>query len=111
MNPRVGLVVLIVYAVLLIVGGVIGFVKARSRPSLIAGVASGLLALGCAALSGIYNEAIGYSLALILAIGLFLFFGYRAISVRKFMPAGMIAIVSVLVIAVMIWSIPAGGRG
>lgn len=108
MNPRVGLVVLIIYAVLLIVGGVIGFVKARSRPSLIAGTVSGVIAIGCAALSGIYDAAIGFSLALALAIVLFLFFGYRAVSARKFMPAGMLAILSVLVIAVMVWSIPSG---
>jgi uncharacterized membrane protein (UPF0136 family) len=105
MNPRVGLVVLIVYAVLLIVGGVIGFVKARSRPSLIAGTVSGVIAILAAAISATYNEDGGYSLALLLAIGLFLFFGYRASVTRKFMPAGLLAVASVAVIAVMVWSI------
>jgi uncharacterized membrane protein (UPF0136 family) len=108
MNPRFGLIVLGIYAVLLIVGGVIGFVKARSRPSLIAGVSSGLVALICLGLSATYNEAIGYSLGLALAIVLFLFFGTRAISSRKFMPGGLLAVSSVLVIAVMVWSLPVG---
>ena len=105
MNPRVGLVVLIVYAALLIVGGVMGFVKARSRPSLIAGVVSGILALVAAWISGTYNEDGGYSLALLLAIVLFVFFGYRAVKTRKFMPGGLLAIASVLVMGVMLWSI------
>jgi uncharacterized membrane protein (UPF0136 family) len=107
MNPRVGLVVLIVYAVLLIVGGVIGFVKARSRPSLIAGVVSGILALIAAWISSTpgSNEDAGYSLALLLAVILFIFFGYRASKTRKFMPGGLLAVASVLVIGVMLWSI------
>jgi uncharacterized membrane protein (UPF0136 family) len=105
MNPRVGLVVLIVYAVLLIVGGVMGFVKAKSRPSLIAGVGSGIIAAIAAWISGNYNEDGGYSLALLLAIALFLFFGYRASVTRKFMPAGLLAVASVVVIAIMVWSI------
>ncbi len=105
MNPRVGLGVLGVYAVLLIVGGLIGFLKARSRPSLIAGVVSGLIAAGAAVLSSTYNEDLGYSIALILAIVLFLFFGTRAVTARKFMPSGMLTVASVVVIAVMVWSI------
>jgi uncharacterized membrane protein (UPF0136 family) len=105
MNPRVGLVVLIVYAVLLIVGGVIGFVKARSRPSLIAGTISGVIALIAAWISGTYNEDGGYSIALLLAIALFILFTYRASRTRKFMPAGLLSVASVVVIAVMVWSI------
>jgi uncharacterized membrane protein (UPF0136 family) len=105
MNPRFGLIVLGIYAVLLIVGGVIGFVKAKSRPSLIAGVVSGLIAIGCIVINRTYNEDGGYSVALVLAIILFLFFGNRALKTQKFMPAGMLSIVSVLVIAVMVWSI------
>jgi uncharacterized membrane protein (UPF0136 family) len=108
MNPRFGLIVLGIYAVLLIVGGVIGFVKAKSLPSLIAGVVSGLIALICVGLSATDNEAIGYSLGLALAIMLFLFFGTRALSSRKFIPAGLLAVSSVLVIAVMVWSLPTG---
>lgn len=105
MNPRVGLVVLIVYAVLLIVGGVIGFVKGRSRPSLIAGVASGLIAILAAVISATSNEDGGFSLALALAVVLFVFFGYRASITRKFMPGGLLAIASVVVIAFMLASI------
>jgi uncharacterized membrane protein (UPF0136 family) len=105
MNLRVGLVVLIVYAVLLIVGGVIGFVKARSRPSLIAGVGSGILALVAAWISETYSPDGGYSLALLLAVVLFVFFGYRASITRKFMPGGLLAVASVLVMGFMLWSI------
>ena len=105
LNPRFGLIVLGVYALLLIVGGVIGFLKARSRPSLIAGVASGLIAIGSLAIAATANEDLGYSLALILAIVMFLFFGPRAMSSRKFMPAGLMAVASVVVIGVMVWSI------
>src|SRR5438270_103786 len=106
MNPRVGLVILIVYAVLLIVGGVVGFVKARSRPSLIAGVGSGILTLVAVWLSATRSESSGYSLALALAVVLFVFFGYRASITRKFMPGGLLAVASVVVIAVMLWSMP-----
>ncbi len=105
MNPRVGLVVLIIYAVLLIVGGVIGFVKAKSKASLIAGVVSGIIALAAVFISDRYNEDGGYSLALLLAVVLFIFFGYRASLSRKFMPGGLLAVASVAVIAVMVWSI------
>ncbi|HEY2154445.1 MAG TPA: TMEM14 family protein [Isosphaeraceae bacterium] len=105
MNPRVGLVVLIIYAVLLIVGGVIGFLKARSKASLIAGVVSGIVAIIAVVISATYNEDGGYSLALLLATVLFVFFGYRASLSRKFMPGGLLAVASVVVIAVMVWSI------
>ncbi len=105
LNPRLGLVVLLIYAVLLIVGGVIGFVKARSKASLIAGVVSGLIALAAVFISDRYNEDGGYALALLLAVVLFVFFGYRASLSKKFMPGGLLAAASVVVIAVMVWSI------
>jgi uncharacterized membrane protein (UPF0136 family) len=106
MNPRVGLVVLAIYAVLLIVGGVMGLVKGKSKASLIAGVGSGLVAVGAAFwIAATNNEKGGYAIGLILAIVLFLFFGYRAAMSRRFMPGGMLAVASVFVIAVMVWSL------
>jgi uncharacterized membrane protein (UPF0136 family) len=106
MNPRVGLVVLIIYAVLLIVGGIIGFIKGRSRPSLIAGILSGLVAVGAIFwIAATNNEQGGYALGLLLSIVLFLFFGYRAAITRRFMPAGMLAVASAVVMAIMVWSI------
>jgi uncharacterized membrane protein (UPF0136 family) len=106
MNPRVGLVVLAIYAVLLIVGGVIGLVKGRSKASLIAGIVSGLVATaGVFWIAARKEESGGYALGLTLAIVLFLFFGYRAAMTRRFMPAGMLAVASVFVMAVMVWSL------
>jgi uncharacterized membrane protein (UPF0136 family) len=100
-SPTVGQATLAIYALLLAVGGVIGYVKAGSRPSLIAGSISALAALLALGLS-IGNNRLGVPLGLILSIALFVLFGYRyAVKTRKFMPSGLLAVASLVVLAVM----------
>jgi uncharacterized membrane protein (UPF0136 family) len=102
LSPLVGHAALAIYALLLAVGGVIGFVKARSRPSLIAGVASAVAALMALGLS-LMGIRFGLPLGMTLAIVLFVFFGYRyALRGRKFMPSGLMAVVSLVVLGVLI---------
>ncbi len=91
-----------IYAVLLAVGGVMGFVKARSRPSLISGLVSAAAAVGALVLSRM-QYSFGVPLGATLAIALFLFFGYRyALRNRLFMPNGFMAVVSFVVLVVMV---------
>ncbi|ODT97763.1 MAG: hypothetical protein ABS79_07010 [Planctomycetes bacterium SCN 63-9] len=93
---------LAVYAALLAVGGIVGFLKARSNASLIAGLVSAIAALVALALS-LAGYRWGIALGSLLAIVLFLFFGSRyALRNRKFMPAGMMAVVSLIVLGIMI---------
>jgi uncharacterized membrane protein (UPF0136 family) len=102
LSPIAGQAVLAIYAVLLAVGGIIGYVKAGSKPSLIAGLASALLsliALGVSIASPTWGMAIGAVLAALLAA----FFGRRyLVTTRKFMPAGLLAAVSLIVLATAI---------
>jgi uncharacterized membrane protein (UPF0136 family) len=86
--------VLLLYAVLVIAGGVMGYVKARSKPSLISGLISGaalLIAWGIT-LGNSYSAGMG--LATCLAITLLIVFSLRFRKSNKFMPAGLMAIVS-----------------
>lgn len=102
LSPVAGQIALAVYAVLLAVGGIIGYTKAASRPSLIAGLSSALAALASLALS-FQNASVGMGLGAAVATLLFLFFGYRfAVKTRKFMPSGLLAVVSLAVLAVTI---------
>jgi uncharacterized membrane protein (UPF0136 family) len=97
----VGQVTLGLYAILLALGGLIGYLKAGSRPSLIAGTLSALIAALALALSA-GNSRWGVPLGLVLSISLFVLFGYRyAVKTRRFMPAGLLAVVSLVVLAVM----------
>ncbi|AGA25114.1 TMEM14 family protein [Singulisphaera acidiphila] len=106
MYPLVGHVTLGIYAILLAVGGIMGFVKARSRPSLIAGLVSAVAALVALALS-VQGNVWGRPLGLLLAVFLFVFFGYRyALRAKVFMPNGLMAVVSLVVVMILIvWTV------
>jgi uncharacterized membrane protein (UPF0136 family) len=100
-NPLVAQVTLAIYAVLLGAGGLIGYIKAGSRPSLIAGSLSALVALIALVLSA-RDQQWGVPLGMLLSIALFVVFGYRyAVKTRKFMPSGLLAVASLVVLAVM----------
>ena len=89
--------VVCVYAALVIAGGVLGFVKVSSRPSLIGGVAGGL-ALLLAAWGMSRRQEWGLPLAYVLIFALLVFFSVRYLrsSPRAFMPGGLMGILSVL---------------
>ncbi len=100
---------LVVYAVLLGVGGVIGYRKAGSRPSLIAGSASAAAALAATALI-FWKPFWGEALGVFLSSNLISLFGYRYVArTRKFMPSGMLAVLSVLVFVILISALVKGG--
>lgn len=87
--------IVIVYALLVMVGGVFGFVRAGSRPSLIAGVLGGL-ALLTAGWGIDRGQVWGLPMALVLILGLLVFFTARYVRTRAFMPGGLMAALSLL---------------
>ena len=90
-----------VYAVFTIVGGIFGFVKTGSRPSLIAGFVSGLLLLAAGYGLG-RGLPWGLPLAAVLTAALLFFFGIRYGRTRAFMPAGLMVILSILTLAAVL---------
>lgn len=96
MNPTWAQGVLGVYAVLLAIGGVIGFAKAKSRPSLIAGLGSAAIA-ALAAVVIHFNMKLGSIQGALLAVVLSVFFGARFRKSRKWMPGGMMMVLSQVV--------------
>ena len=81
--------VLWVYIGLLVVGGLIGFIKAGSKASLIASVSFGAVLTLCA-LEVIFKP---YVADIVLAI-LLVFFGMRFAKTKKYMPSGMMLVVT-----------------
>lgn len=81
---------LLLYAVLVIVGGVLGYVKAQSKASLISGLVSGVALLGAWLITWqSYN--VGIALAACFALVLLVVFALRFRKTGKFMPAGLMA--------------------
>ena len=95
----------IVFGILTIAGGVIGYVKAGSMPSIIAGSISGILLLVAAFLLPDHRVA-GLATGLIVALLLAGQFIPKFIRTGKAMPAGMMSILSVIgiIMAIVAWT-------
>jgi len=103
--------IVLVYGLLVAVGGVMGYVKANSMPSLIAGVGAGLVLAGASVAMMKDSYQAGWWVALIVALLLLGRFGSAAYSKGfKLMPGGMVIILSLIVIAALIAQRSPAGR-
>ncbi len=91
----------IAYGILALVGGVMGYAKAKSKPSLISGIISSLL-LFIAAASALQGITIGPIIARTVTGGLIVVFAIRLIKTGKFMPAGLMLAAGVCALIVML---------
>lgn len=99
MNP--GIIAAIVYGILAIGGGIMGYRQAKSQISLIAGCGCGALLL----LSALLHLQ-GQSWGLLAAAGvtgiLLMAFMMRLLKTRKFMPAGLMLLLGIPSLGVML---------
>ena len=91
MNPHT---VLWIYIVLLVIGGLIGFFKANSKVSLIMSVSFAAVLSLCAA--GVIFQP--YVVDILLA-ALLVVFGLRLAKTKKFMPAGLMLLITIVTLA------------
>jgi uncharacterized membrane protein (UPF0136 family) len=94
----------LVFGALTIIGGVIGYVKAGSLPSIIAGSITGILLLVAGWILP-NNRTLGLVIALIVSLLLAGQFVLKFIRTAKMMPAGLMSILSVIgiVVATVAW--------
>lgn len=91
----------LLYGVLAVVGGVIGYIQASSKPSLISGIISGILLIAGAALQW-QGQAWGWWLDLLVTLALVVVFIKRLVDTRKLMPAGLMTVAGVATLVILL---------
>ena len=88
-----------IYGVLMILGGIMGFLKVGSKASLLSGVGLGLglLATGYGVWRGSTNSLV---VAVVIAALLLVLFAIRFAKSRRFMPSGLLAILSLAAVVI-----------
>jgi uncharacterized membrane protein (UPF0136 family) len=94
MKPEV---ILWIYIVLLVIGGLIGFLKAKSKISLITSAAFGIVLAICAL------DKLPLEVAWGILGFLSFFFLLRFLKSKKFMPGGMMMLLSFAALIAMVW--------
>ena len=95
MNPST---VLWIYIILILAGGLFGFFKAKSRVSLItSAVAAALLVI--TAIPGLLQPSLARGLADLIMAALLVVFAVRLAKTKKFIPSGMMLIITALALA------------
>src|SRR5437868_15029735 len=84
--------ILWIYIVLLVAGGVMGLVKGKSKISLIASIGFAIPLIYCAL-------RYRFDIATWILLILLLFFAWRLLKSKKFMPAGLMVLLTVLALA------------
>jgi uncharacterized membrane protein (UPF0136 family) len=86
--------ILWIYIILLVIGGLIGFLKAKSKVSLIMSAAFAAALSLCAADIIFKPYVADILLALLIVV-----FAMRLVKTKKFMPAGMMLVITILALA------------
>jgi uncharacterized membrane protein (UPF0136 family) len=100
--PPLPIILILVYGTFILAGGLIGYWKAGSKASLIAGVVSAA-ALAVAFWIGQSNGVVGLCIAAGVALLLSVVFLIRFLKTRAVMPSGMMLAVSVAAAVYFAW--------
>ena len=94
-------ILVIIYSIIVLAGGLIGYLKADSLPSLISGVVFGAALFTCG-MGILKSNATAFLFSIALSFVLTAFFAYRYWPTGKLMPSGMMAILSGLIFLLLI---------
>ncbi len=94
-------VILLVYLILIAIGGIMGYTMAQSTISLVMGLVSALL-LGIALWLSFSNPKLGFGIATVIALALGIFFTMRYMETGKMMPGGITMILSAITLIAML---------
>ncbi len=95
---------MLIYGVLLIVGGLAGYVRAGSRISLLSGGVSGCVIL-LAFWLGFRSIPLAFSIGGIVAAVLMITMGIRFLRTGHILPAGLIAMMSLVILVVLLLAV------
>lgn len=90
-------IVFLIYGILMLGGGVMGYVKAGSKPSLITGIISGILIFVGVYLLGV-NAKVGLGIVSVVSLILTGVFLMRFLKTQAFMPSGLLLLLSAAVL-------------
>ncbi len=100
-------IILSIYGGLILLGGIMGYVKAGSKMSLIAGILSGFLILLGVFISRL-NLSSGLWIVASTSLVLIVVFSLRFIKTQNFMPSGMLCIVSAAALIICLLNLFSG---
>ena len=94
---------ILIYAAVLVIGGVVGWRLSGSRMSFTASLVSAALLTTAYRLSHSSSFG-GYLMAAIVSLGLVILFALRFRKTGKFLPSGMMLLVSLVVVILLGWT-------
>ena len=98
---KMAAIVTLLYGLLVLAGGIMGYLQAKSLPSLISGVVFGLVLLACGWFTwGGSGAAVYVSIAAALILALF--FAYRFTATGRFMPGGLMFVLSFVAVVILV---------
>lgn len=98
---ELGIIAALVYGILALIGGILGYIQANSKVSLLSGSISGLLLI-LAAFSQLQGQNWGLLVATVVTAVLVVFFCLRLVKTRKFMPAGLMAVLGMVALVLIV---------